>query len=84
MNIPEKKFKSGSISAALWAESKTVEGETLKFYSINIARIYRDGDECNRTNNFNTEDLPKVALVANEAYKYIALSSPNPQTETDQ
>ena len=84
MSRPEKKFKCGPISASIWAEDKTLESGVVKFYSINITKAYKDGDNWKNTNNFNAEDLPKVALVANEAYKYIRLSSSNPQTEPDQ
>jgi hypothetical protein len=84
MSRPEKKFKCGPISASIWAEDKTVESGVVKFHSVNITKTYKDGDEWKHTNSFNTEDLPKVALVANEAYKYIRLSSSNPQTEPDQ
>ena len=75
MSRPEKKFKCGPISASIWAEDKTVESGVVKFYSINITKAYKDGDNWKNTNNFNAEDLPKVALVANEAYKYIRLKS---------
>ena len=84
MSRPEKKFKCGPISASLWAEDKTMEKGVVKFYSINITKAYKDGDNWKNTNNFNAEDLPKVALVTDEAYKYIRLSSSNPQTEPDQ
>ena len=84
MSRPEKKFKCGPISASLWAEDKTMENGVVKFYSINITKAYKDGDNWKNTNSFNAEDLPKVALVADEAYKYIRLSSSNPQTEPDQ
>ena len=75
MSRPEKKFKCGPISASIWAEDKIVESGVVKFYSINITKAYKDGDNWKNTNNFNAEDLPKVALVANEAYKYIRLKS---------
>ena len=75
MSRPEKKFKCGPISASLWAEDKTMENGVVKFYSINITKAYKDGDNWKNTNNFNAEDLPKVALVADEAYKYIRLKS---------
>ena len=84
MSRPEKKFKCGPISASIWAEDKTLESGVVKFYSINITKAYKDGDNWKNTNNFNAEDLPKIALVANEAYKYIRLSSSDPQTEPDQ
>lgn len=78
MSKPEKRFKCGPISASIWVESKTVEGEIVKLYSININRVYKDkNDDWKYTNKFRAEDLPKVALVANEAYKYIRLNSTN-------
>jgi len=73
MSKPEKRFKCGPISASIWSQSKTVNDQMGKFYSINIDKTYRDGDEWKHTNSFAAEDLPKVALVANEAYKHIRL-----------
>ena len=73
MNKPEKKFSCGSISASIWANTKVVTGETVKFYSVTINKAYKEGDERKHTNSFNIEDLPKVALVATEAYKYVRL-----------
>ncbi len=75
MNKPEKKFSCGSISASLWANTKVVTGETVKFYSVTINKTYKEGEDWKYTNSFNIEDLPKVALVATEAYKYIRLKS---------
>lgn len=78
---PEKRFKCGSVSASIWANAKTVEGEMVKYYSITIDKAYKDGDEWKHTNSFATEDLPKVVLVANEAYKYIRLWETEPPKE---
>lgn len=36
---------------------------------------HQKGGDWRRTNSFGIEDLPKVGLVANEAYKYIRLKS---------
>ena len=47
----------------------------VNFYSINITKAYKEGEVWKHTNRFSAEDLPKVALVANEAYKYIRLNS---------
>ena len=77
MQRPEKKFTCGPISASIWAQPKVVNGETIKFYSVAINKAYKDGEDWKYTNSFNIEDLPKVALVANEAYKYIRLKSTN-------
>ncbi len=78
MNKPEKKFSCGSISASIWANTKVVNGEKIKIYSVTINKAYKEGDEWKHTNSFNIEDLPKVALVATEAYKYIRLKSTDP------
>ncbi len=77
MSKPEKKFKCGQISISIWAESKTVGDEMVKFYSMSIDKNYKDGDEWKNAKSFATEDLPKVALVVNEAYRYLRLRSSN-------
>ncbi len=75
MSKPEKTFRCGPISASVWAEAKTVDsGEMVKFYSIKIDKAYKQDDQWKHTNSFAAEDLPKVALVANEAYKHIRLT----------
>ena len=73
MNKPEKKFSCGPISASIWANTKVVNSETVKLYSVTINKAYKEGEEWKHTNSFNIEDLPKVALVATEAYKYVRL-----------
>ena len=84
MNKPEKKFNCGSISASIWANTKVVNGETVKLYSVTINKAYKEGEDWKYTDSFNIEDLPKVALVANEAYKYIRLYSPESQEDSNQ
>lgn len=75
MNKPEKHLRCGPIAASIWAQSRTVNGEMVKFYSITIDKAYKDGEEWKHTNSFAAEDLPKVALVAIEAYRYLRLRS---------
>ncbi len=45
----------------------------VKLNSVTINKAFKDGEDWKYTNSFNIEDLPKVALVATEAYKYIRL-----------
>jgi hypothetical protein len=52
-----------------------VHGEAVKLYSVAINKVFKEGEEWKYTENFNIEDLPKVALVATEAYKYVRLRS---------
>ena len=75
MQKPEKKFSCGPISASIWANNRTANGETVKFYSVTINKTYKEDEDWKHTNSFDIEDLPKVALVATEAYKYIRLKS---------
>lgn len=75
MSKPGKRFKCGPVSASIWTKAKTVEGEMIKFHFVSVDKVYKDGDEWKHTNSFATEDLPKVALVANEAYRYLRLRS---------
>ena len=54
------------------------EDTLVEVHSIKIDRSYKykDSDEWKHTNTFNAEDLPKVAVVAMESYKFIRVSSP--------
>ena len=73
MRKPEKRFSCSPVSASIWTKTKTVEGGTVKFYSVTITKAYKEGEDWKYTNSFDIEDMPKVALVANEAYKYVRL-----------
>ncbi len=78
MQKPEKKFSCGSITASLWAHTKVVNGETVKLNSVTINKAFKEGEDWKYTNSFNIEDLPKVALVANEAYRHVRLREDTP------
>ena len=75
-NNPVKVFQCGRVKAAIWADSKVIDNTVVEVHSIRIDRSFKDGEEWKHTNAFSSEDLPKVALVANEAYKFIRLQSP--------
>ena len=78
MNERNKRFRCGLISASLWVESRTVEERTVEHHSISITKSYKDGDAWKKSKSFSTEDLPKIAMVASEAYKYIRLKTSEP------
>ena len=83
MSRPEKRFRCGPITASIWAETKSVNNEMVKFYSISIDKVYKQDDAWKHTTSFAAEDLPKVALVANEAYKFIRLDSSEPNEQSE-
>jgi hypothetical protein len=68
---PEKNIRVGGIQVAIWRnESK----EGRKFYSVSIEKRYKKDDEWKSTTNLNSNDIPKLILALQEAYKYMNLS----------
>jgi hypothetical protein len=82
---PVKVFSCGAVKAAIWADSRVVNNTVVEVHSIKIDRAYKDKDnnEWRHSNTFFGDDLLKVSLVAQEAYKYIRLRSFEPESETD-
>ena len=79
MSKPEKTFRCGPIAASIWSEARTVNNESVQFFSVRIDKAYRQDGQWKHTDSFAAEDLPKVALVANEAYKHIRLTGTQSQ-----
>ena len=73
--LPDKVFQCGSVKAAIWIDSKVHNNAMVEFHSIKFNRCYKEDEEWKYTNTFNAEDLPKLALIATEAYKFIRLRS---------
>jgi adenosylcobinamide amidohydrolase len=67
---PEKKFRVGAIQVAIW-RNESKEGN--KFYSVSVEKGYKKEDKWYSTTNFNSNDIPKVVLALQEAYKYMNL-----------
>ena len=79
MNKPEKEFRCGAVSASIWANDREVEGQTVSFFSVRIDKAFKEGNVWKHTSTFSVDDLPKVALVANEAYRFITLKERIPE-----
>ena len=74
-NTPEKKFKIGGISATVWRNTVLRDGKQDSYCTVSIERTYKDKQGAwQRTNSFRTHDLPRAALVLQEAYKYVAFN----------
>ena len=65
----------GAVNGAVWVDDRIVGNEIVQMHSIKFDRSYKDKDDgqWKHTETFNAEDLPKVAVVAMEAYKYLRL-----------
>jgi hypothetical protein len=79
-NNPIKTFSCGAVKAAIWLNCLEKNGTLVEIHSIRINKSYKDkGDnEWKRTDNLAAEDLPKVAVVATEAYKFIRMRESEP------
>ena len=73
MSNPIKKFKCGAITASVWLTSTASNHEIIELHTIKIDKVYKKDEEWNHTYSFTAEDLPKIALLANETYKFIRL-----------
>lgn len=72
---PDKVFHCGSVRAGIWVDSKILNNAMVELHSIKFNRCYKEDEEWKYTNTFNAEDLPKLSVVAMEAYKFIRLRS---------
>jgi len=80
-NKPVKTYTcKGGVQATIWMEVKEKDGRKFDAYSVNITRRYlkEDGNVENpadwkSTSSMRTDDLPKIAIVADQAYKYIVM-----------
>lgn len=56
-NAPAKKFRIGYLTASIWKN----EGNGKPFYTIDLARTYREGEELKNTGSLNHADLLPAA-----------------------
>jgi hypothetical protein len=73
---PEKKFRAGAVSATVWKNDRTkATGEAFSYHTISLERSYKDkAGNWKNVNSFRLQDLPKAALVLQEAYRHLALN----------
>jgi len=82
--MPVKTYQMGAVSGAVWANLREEDGRTVVTHSIRIKRRYRDPQtsEYRDSDYFFAADLPKVRLIADEAFKLIALRESGDEGET--
>lgn len=74
--LPVKKFSTGVISATIWRNERvSKDGKVFETHSVNLQRRYANKNgEWMTSNSLRVADLPKAALVLEEAFKYLVLS----------
>ncbi len=76
MAKPEKRFKCGAVEAAVFENEIEKDGQKIKLKKVSIQKRYMTADEqWKSTSSFDVNDLPKLKLVADEAYRYLALNN---------
>ena len=70
-----KEFRAGAIKAAVWKEQREEGGRSTIRYSVKIEKRYFDeaSKEWRNTDYFFANDLPRLRLVAERAFEFIAL-----------
>lgn len=73
--LPEKKFRAGGVVATIWKnKGKGKDGKEVEFFTTNLERTYKDKeDEWASTSTMRLNDLPKVILVSQKAYEFLAI-----------
>ena len=64
---PIHEIRLGAIKAAIW-ENETVNGTR---HSVVFSRIYKEGDQWKRADNFRRDELLVLAKVADQAHTWI-------------
>ena len=73
---PIKDFRAGNnIQASVWRNEVEKDGQTVVRHSVRIQKQFRNDDgDYQETNYYFRDDLPKLILVAQKAFEFIALS----------
>lgn len=72
---PIKEFRAGAIRAAIWENESEVEGRKVKRHSIRIEKRFFDQKTgaWRASDYFFANDLPRLRLVAEQAFEFITL-----------
>jgi hypothetical protein len=64
---PAQEIRFGAIKATIW-ENKTANGSR---FNVTISRLFKDGENWERTESFGRDDLLLVAKVADLAHTWV-------------
>lgn len=72
---PEKSFRAGGVSSAVWRHDRQQDGRTVTNYSATFSKRFFDKttQQWRDSDTFFPEDLPRLILVSQKAYEYIVL-----------
>ena len=73
---PIKEFSAGNgVKATIWANNREESGRKVVRHSVRISKSYRDRQtgDWKDTDYYFANDLPRLTLVAQQAFEFIAL-----------
>ncbi len=66
-NKPANEIRCGAIRCTIWRNAS----EKGDWFSVNITRSYKSGDEWKETTQFSRDDLPVVSKLCDLAFAWI-------------
>ena len=75
-NKPAHKIRDGLLAVTIWEN----EHDGKSYYSVDLTRSYKDGDDWKESKSLSAHDLLKAANLINQAYNWI-LHSNNPPSD---
>ncbi len=70
---PVRTIRCANVTASVWRAKGKKNGRTTVRHTVRIQKRYRRGDEYENTDYYFPDDLPKLAMVAQEAFRFITL-----------
>lgn len=67
-NAPVKKFRIGYVTATIWKN----EANDRQFYTVDVARTYKEGDELKNTSSLGHADIMNAVKVLERSEHWIA------------
>ena len=75
-NRPERQFRSGRVSGAVWINEVAANGENTSRFSISISKGYRNREgQWRRSRTFFPEDIPHIQNVAAQILEFSGIQS---------
>ena len=79
---PFKEFRAGPIKAAIWRNEVEQNGQRVVRHSVRIGKRYFDRQQNAWADSeyFFVNDLPRVRLLVEKAFEFIALKESDPDS----
>lgn len=80
---PMKRFRAGSVTATVWKNTGEKNGQKIEYFTVSLARSYKDGNEWKNTGSLRMQDVSDAGLVINKANEFLRLKDVGMQNGND-